>query len=136
MEDAQAHLDSCTDSAAISAYKAEQARLAARNTKKKEKEGSEEETMAFKTWEINGRQVGQLWMLSERILTRECKKLSLDSGGSKVELITRLGRVLRERERKMLTMETKDSKSNISYDITPINKVDAEDLPSNLEALE
>merc|ERR1712107_266577 len=56
-------------------------------------------------------------------------------GGGKVELITRLGRVIRDRERKMITMGPEHEKQ-VSYDITPIHKVDEEDLPTNLESLE
>ena len=83
---------------------------------------------AFKTWEHNGRQVGQLWMLSETTLKKECKKYNLDEGGNKIELITRLGRTIKDRERKMLTMGPAHEKL-ISHDVTPIHKVDEEDLP-------
>ena len=64
----------------------------------------QEDIQAFKTWEHNGRQVGQLWMLSETTLKKDCKKYNLSSDGHKIELITRLGRTIRDRERKMLTM--------------------------------
>ena len=74
-------------------------------------------------------------MLSEATLRRECHKFSLSSEGGKVELITRLGRVIRDRERKMITMGPEHEKQ-VSYDITPIHKVDEEDLPTNLESLE
>ena len=83
---------------------------------------------AFKTWEHNGRQVGQLWMLSETTLKKECKKYNLDEDGNKIELITRLGRTIKDRERKMLTMGPAHEKL-ISHDVTPIHKVDEEDLP-------
>ena len=86
---------------------------------------------AFKTWEHNGRQVGQLWMLSETTLKKECKKYNLDEGGNKIELITRLGRTIKDRERKMLTMGPAHEKL-ISHDVTPIHKVDEEDLPKVL----
>ena len=86
---------------------------------------------AFKTWEHNGRQVGQLWMLSETTLKKECKKYNLDEDGNKIELITRLGRTIKDRERKMLTMGPAHEKL-ISHDVTPIHKVDEEDLPKVL----
>lgn len=50
-------------------------------------------------------------------------------------MITRLGRVIRDRQRKMLTMGPEHEKQ-ISYDVTPIHKVDEEDLPINFESLE
>ena len=67
-------------------------------------------------------QVGQLWMLSAATLRREGEKFSLSGEGHKLELITRLGRVIRDRERKMLTMGPEHEKQ-ISYDVTPIHKV-------------
>merc|ERR1712025_666736 len=80
--------------------------------------------------------VGQLWMLSEATLRREGTKVGLENtSGDKVELITRLARVIRDRERKMLTMESIKEKM-ITHDVTPIHKVDEEDLPSNFESLE
>jgi len=135
LEDAQAHLSGCTDKEAIAAHKATLAKQEANMKRKREAEESQEDVLAHKTWEINGRQVGQLWMLSEIVLKKECVKLSLGTDGDKVELITRLGRTMRERERKMLTMEGGPGHTT-SYDITPIHKVDDEDLPSNLESLE
>ena len=76
-----------------------------------------------------------MWLQNEATLRRECDKFNLSSVGHKVELITRLGRVIRDRERKMLTMGPEHEKQ-ITYDVTPIHKVDEEDLPANLETLE
>ena len=67
-------------------------------------------------------------MLSEATLKKECKKYNLDTDGNKIELITRLGRTIKDRERKMLTMGPQHEKM-ISHDVTPIHKVDEEDLP-------
>lgn len=67
-------------------------------------------------------------MLSETTLKKECKKYNLDGDGNKIELITRLGRTIKDRERKMLTMGPAHEKL-ISHDVTPIHKVDEEDLP-------
>ena len=135
MEAAREHLNNCNDEKAITAYKKKMAAMEQLQDKKELKEELQEDVQAFKTWEHNGRQVGQLWMLSEATLKRECEKLSLSSDGHKVDLITRLGRVIRDRERKMLTMGPEHEKQ-ISYDVTPIHKVDEEDLPANFETLE
>ena len=67
-------------------------------------------------------------MLSEATLKKECKKFNLATDGNKIELITRLGRTIKDRERKMLTMGS-DHEKRLSHDITPIHKVDEEDLP-------
>lgn len=73
-------------------------------------------------------------MLSENILKRECKKYNLETDDPKHVLISKLGRVIRDRERKMITMGGENHKS--THDITPIHKVDAEDLPANMESME
>jgi len=135
VEDAKEHLDNCNNEKEIAAYKKKIAGMKAAKVKKGEQEELQEDVQAFKTWEHNGRQVGQLWMLSETTLVKECKKFSLSTDGNKVELITRLGRVIRDRERKMLTMGPQHEKM-ISHDVTPIHKVDEEDLPKNLETME
>ena len=70
-------------------------------------------------------------MLSETTLKKECKKYNLDEDGNKIELITRLGRTIKDRERKMLTMGPAHEKL-VSHDVTPIHKVDEEDLPKVL----
>jgi len=134
MEDAKGHLEGCNDKEAIKAHQKAEAKKKAKAEKKDKLEESQEDVMAFKTWEYNGRQVGQLWMLSEVTLKKECKKFSLSTEGHKHELIARLGKVIRSRERKMLTMGGEASKG--SHDITPINKVDDEDLPQNMESME
>ena len=121
-EMAREHLDNCCDAKQISAYKKKMAEIEKARSKKDAKEEVQEDVQAFKTWEHNGRQVGQLWMLSAATLRRECEKFSLSGEGHKLELITRLGRVIRDRERKMLTMGPEHEKQ-ISYDVTPIHKV-------------
>ena len=121
-EMAREHLDNCCDAKQIAAYKKKMAEIEKARSKKDAKEEVQEDVQAFKTWEHNGRQVGQLWMLSAATLRRECEKFSLSGEGHKLELITRLGRVIRDRERKMLTMGPEHEKQ-ISYDVTPIHKV-------------
>lgn len=133
-DDAREHLKNCNDQKQIKAYQAEQAAKKSKERSRKKAEETQEEMQAFKTWEYNGRQVGQLWMLSENIIRRECKKYNLDTEDPKHVLISKLGRVIRDRERKMITMGGEEHRSQ--HDITPIHKVDAEDLPANMDSLE
>jgi len=135
MEDAKEHLNSCNNKEEIAAYKKKMASIEKSKNKKAAQEELQEDVQAFKTWEHNGRQVGQLWMLSETTLRKQCKQFQLSADGTKVDMITRLGRVIRDRQRKMLTMGPEHEKQ-ISYDVTPIHKVEEEDLPTNFESLE
>jgi len=135
VEDAKDHLENCSNEKEIAAYKKKMAGMKAADVKKEKQAELQEDVQAFKTWEHNGRQVGQLWMLSETTLIKECKKFNLSADGNKIELITRLGRVIRDRERKMLTMGPEHEKM-VTHDVTPIHKVDDEDLPKNLETME
>lgn len=135
VEDAKEHLDNCNNEKEIAAYKRKMAGLKVADEKKEKQAELQEDVQAFKTWEHNGRQVGQLWMLSENTIKKECKKFNLSMDGNKIELITRLGRVIRDRERKMLTMGPEHEKM-VTHDVTPIHKVDDEDLPKNLETME
>jgi len=135
VEDAKDHLENCSNEKEIAAYKKKMAGMKAADVKKEKQAELQEDVQAFKTWEHNGRQVGQLWMLSETTLIKECKKFNLSADGGKIELITRLGRVIRDRERKMLTMGPEHEKM-VTHDVTPIHKVDDEDLPKNLETME
>jgi len=134
-DDAKAHLESCNDQNEIAAYQKSLAAKKAALEKKERKEESQEDMLAFKTWEFNGRQVGQLWMLSERTLQNECKKYDLSTDGLKHELIMKLGKVIRARERHMIT-QGPTAAGEGRHDITPINKVDAEDLPQNIESMD
>jgi len=134
-EDAKEHLENCKDEKAIAEYQRKLIGIKEKEVAKAKQDELQEDVQAFKTWEHNGRQVGQLWMLSESILIKECLKYNLSTDGHKIALITRLGRVIRDRERKMLTMGSEHEKM-ISHDVTPIHKVDDEDLPRNLMALE
>ena len=65
--------------------------------------------------------MGQLWMLSETTIRRECRKLGLEVEGAKHVLIGRLGSRIREQERKMLTMGS--TQGHVTHDVTPIHKV-------------
>lgn len=136
VEDAQAHLDGCTDDKEIAAYKKKLADEQKKDQKKAAKEESQEDMLAYKTWEHNGRQVGQLWMLSENTLAKECHRVDIKTEGmDKLEMIRQLGKVIRDRERKMLTMGD-NADQRTSYDVTSIQHVDDEDLPSNMETME
>jgi len=134
-EEVQEHLDSCNDKKAIAAHRKKVLEEKAAAAKKESKQETQEEVMAYKTWEHNGRQVGQLWMLSENTIRRECKKLNLSTEGNKHQLIATLGKRIRDQERKMLTMGS-SAPGQVSHDITPIHKVDEEDLPKNMESME
>ena len=70
---------------------------------KKAGEESQFEIQAVKQWEQNGRQVGQLWMLSENMLKKQCIQFSLETKGAKHELIANLAKYLRSKERLMIT---------------------------------
>lgn len=74
-------------------------------------------------------------MLSEGTIRRECKKLGLSTDGKKHQLIATLGKRIRDQERKMITMGP-SAPGQVSHDVTPIHKVDEEDLPKNMETME
>ena len=79
MEFAREHLDNCKDQKEIAAYKKKLAALEQSASRREEQNEKQEDVQAFKTWEHNGRQVGQLWMLSEATLKRECGKFNLSA---------------------------------------------------------
>jgi len=133
-EAAMEHLKSCNDKKAIAAYQKKIAEDKEKEKRKAKAVETQEDVMAFKTWEHNGRQVGQLWMLSESTIRKECSKLGLSTDGNKPQLIRVLGARIRDQERKMITMG--NVTGHVSHDVTPIHKVDAEDLPSNMEGME
>eukprot|EP00116_Pleurobrachia_bachei_P003102 sb/3463364/ len=133
-DDAKEHLAGCNDAKAHSVYKAKQAKERASKDAKTKAVETQEETQAYKTWEYNGRQVGQLWMLGEGTLVKECKKHGLETEGPKHVLISRLGQVIRSMERRAITAGGEEAGSGL-HDITPIHKVDEEDLPQNMDAM-
>ena len=57
-EGAEEHLKTCDDKKAIAAYKKKVAEEKEREKKKEKAVETQEDVMAFKTWEHNGRQVG------------------------------------------------------------------------------
>ena len=56
-EGAEEHLKTCDDKKAIAAYKKKVAEEKEREKRKEKAEETQEDVMAFKTWEHNGRQV-------------------------------------------------------------------------------
>ena len=59
-EGAEEHLKTCDDKKAIAAYKKKVAEEKEREKKKEKAVETQEDVMAFKTWEHNGRQVCSL----------------------------------------------------------------------------
>jgi hypothetical protein len=140
---ARAHLIGCNDAAKIKSYQAKLRRLEAERHSKQSKQSAQEDAMMLKTWEMSGRQVGQLWMLNERILRNQCELNGLSTetktSDPKTELIGRLAKHLRQKKTLLLTsgahkdaLETTD----VGYDTAGIGDVDNEDLPSNLHTME
>ena len=132
-EEVAEHLEGCNDKKAIAAHKKKVAEDKVCASRKATAQESQEDVMAFKTWEHNGRQVGQLWMLSESTIRRECKKYNLSTDGSKHQLIRVLGKRIRDQERKMITMG--GEAGQVSHDITPIHKVKLLSAPTASAAL-
>lgn len=133
-EEARQHLDECTDQSKIKEYKL---KIEKEKKKLEEKQAGQEsqfEVQAVKQWEQNGRQVGQLWMLSDRMLEKQCTLFSLETTGPRHELIARLAKHLRSKERLMIT--DGKTKSTLGYDTVSIVHADEEDLPKNIHELE
>lgn len=137
-EEAQEHLQQCNDDEKIKAYKAKLAEEDATNMSKEYAKASEEEVIALKQWEMNGRQVGQLWMLSDNMLKRQCDSFNLSTKGKRHEIIQRLAKHIRSQERLMITdgkSKLTLSESGNSYDTSGLKHADDDDLPHNLNSL-
>merc|ERR1712150_86679 len=139
-EETSQHLDECTDLAAIAAHKkAEEKRRRLEQEKANGKE-NEADIMALKRWELNGRQVGQLWMLSDANLKRQCETHKLSTDGKRHEIISRLAKHLRDSARLMLTYDGgSEDVANTEvnkYDTATLAQVDEEDLPENIEGMD
>ena len=136
LEEAKLHLDSCNNEKEIEDYKRKLKEAEAKNELKNQKEASQAEIMGIKQWEHNGRQVGQLWMLSDAMLKKLCVDLKLKVAGLRHEIIARLSEYLRSNQRLMIT-DGKNKKSiESNFDTTPLAKVDTEDLPKNINLME
>ena len=137
-EEIREHLADCNDKEKIKAYQQEMAEKEASSRSKADAVENEEELLALKQWEMNGRQVGQLWMLSDAMLKRQCESFGLPIKGKRHELIKELSQHIRSQERLMIT----DGKSKVSttgetgYDTCSLKHADQEDLPQNLNSLD
>lgn len=132
------HLADCNDEENIKQYQKKMAEKEARGRSKVEAIENEEELLALKQWEMNGRQVGQLWMLSDTMLKRQCESFDLPTKKLKRhELIKQLSQHIRSQERLMITDgKTKTSTGGNGYDTCSLNHADQEDLPENLNSLD
>ena len=68
------------------------------------------------------------------MLEKQCTQFSLATTGPRHELISRLAKYLRSKERLMIT--DGKTKSSTSYDTVGIANADDEDLPKNINELE
>lgn len=139
-EIAKKHLKDCNDVVKIKAYQEKLKQEKLEKEKKAAEEKEEAEVLLVKTWELNGRQVGQLWMLPENQLRNQCKLHKLKSKGPTPELIKRLVKYLKSQQTLMITdgrEYEEDGKNAASkYDMCGVQHVDEDDLPDNLHSLE
>jgi len=135
-DEAKEHLENCNDENEIAKHQKFLEKQKALKGVKSSKQATQQEIMAAKQWEHNGRQIGQLWMLSENMLVKQCKDCGLDSEGSKHEIITLLGKHLRSNARLMITDGSTEMPTEIKYDTVTIGQADEEDLPQNLHGLD
>lgn len=88
--------------------------------------------------EYQGSQAGQLWMLSDNSLRRQCQQRGLDADGTNAEMISLLAPLLRQKESGRYLMDTNAS-SRSSGDgnvgAISIGSADADDLPSNMHTM-
>ena len=135
-EEAKEHLNKCNDKNEIAKYKQKLKKEKAKIKEKEDKKLTQQEMMSLKQWEHNGRQVGQLWMLTDKMLEKQCKDCRIDSSGERFELITRLSKHLRSNATLMITDGKANSMKEVQYDTGSIGEADEEDLPKNLHEME
>ena len=136
-DEAQQHLRECNDQEKIKLYKAQVAEVESELANKAHSKESEEELLALKQWEMNGRQLGQLWMLSDAMLKRQCEGFNLPTKGKRHEMIQRLSEYIRSQERLMITDgKTKIGGGESGYDTCSLKHADENDLPQNLNAMD
>jgi len=138
---ARAHLNACTDQKKIRQYQEKLAQEEREKKNKLSKEAAQADAMMLKTWEMGGRQLGQLWMLNVRILKSQCEANNVKCGDTedKTELIGRLAKHLRNKKTLLLTSGGHKGESedvDIGYDTIGIAGADDSDLPSNFELME
>jgi len=137
LEEIKQHLEGCNDKKAIAEYKKRVAKEKAEAEKKKMANENQYEVMALKRWQLNGRQVGQLWMLSEHNIRKQCEDFGISTEGAKHECIARLRAHIKKKQTLLLT----DGKTTLQnpasqYDVAGIEHVDDEDLPQNIHELD
>jgi hypothetical protein len=141
---AQEHLAGCTCKETHARYQKNKEVAKRKAAAKASMEAKEGDVMMEKQWEMNGRQIGQLWMLSDAILRRQCVEFSLGTadsllGVSKPELIVILSKHLRSISTLMIKNVSHSESltmKDVEYDDAGIADVDANDLPSNLYSME
>ena len=141
---AKEHLKGCTDKKAQAMYRKKQAEAKARKLEAESMQAREADLLAEKQWEFNGRQIGQLWMLSESSLHRKCLEFSLCAQNElqnmpKQQVISLLSQHLRKISRLMLEdakSPAGSSSSAVRYDTSGIHAVDESDLPMNMWSME
>lgn len=136
---AKAHLEGCDDASKIKAYQKEKERKRKQEEERKAKEKLEKEMLGLKSWEANGRQIGQLWMLPLSQLVILCKKHGLKTKGSSPDLIKRLFKEIKKSQALAITDGSEynsDKKAAVRYDLCGIQHADQEDLPENFHGLE
>merc|ERR1711962_362543 len=124
------HLEGCNDKKAIEKYQKAVAKEKLEAEKKKMANENQYEVMALKRWQLNGRQVGQLWMLSEYNIRKQCEEFGIPTEGAKHECISRLRAHIKKKQVLLLTDGKTNLQSSVSqYDVCGIENVDDDDLP-------
>ena len=134
------HLEQCDDEKRHAKYQREKARAEARQASAATTQDKQEEMMLEKQWEYQGCQAGQLWMLSENSVRRQCEQRGLSTEGALHELIARLAPLLRLKEKgRYLTDGTQSgsSSSSSSGGTSSSNTQSATDvnLPTNMNTM-
>jgi len=136
---AKAHLSECTDTAKIEAYQEQKKRIRKQEEEQKAKEQLVADMMILKSWEANGKQIGQLWMLPLSQLVVLCEKHGLKSKGNAPVLIKKLYKKLKKSQTLAITdgSEYKNGgKDKVKYDFCGLEHADQEDLPENFHSME
>lgn len=136
-EEVKQHLEGCNDKKAIEKYQKAVAKEKLEAEKKKMANENQYEVMALKRWQLNGRQVGQLWMLSEYNIRKQCEEFGIPTEGAKHECISRLRAHIKKKQVLLLTDGKTNLQSSVSqYDVCGIENVDDDDLPQNIHELD
>ena len=134
------HLSECNDKEKIAKFARKKEKKAVQKQATLSAADKQEEMMLEKQWEYQGSQAGQLWMLSENSLRRQCEQRGLDTEGTNAEMIALLAPLLRVKEKGRYLMDTSSSGGGGGGGggggrVVGIGSVDAEDLPSNMHTM-